>query len=761
MKKILFDGKFVVLLYLNIKTKGMMKKSILAVLTLLPLLPIVAQTGKDSTVYKTQRIKDVVVIGNSPQTDNLRLPQMGMATMKAEAINKVPVLLGEPDVLKAIQTQAGVSNGIEGFAGLYVRGGENDENLYLFNGLPLYNVNHLGGLFSSFNVATVDRLKFFKAGFPAQYGGRVSSVTDIKMLESDFEKYHGRVSVGLLSGNVFLTGPIVKDAIAFSVGVRRSWLDLITVPALAIINSKHKDEGEEKMGRYAFTDVNLKLDYNMAEYGNGYVHFYYGNDYLKAGEKNFGTGMSTDYEEENVVRMNWGNIGAATGVTYRPCTLLTIYADAYYSHYSAWFKQNRDDRSGSGDVGSVVYSHKTNKNGTDDIGAAVRAELTPANSLTLRLGAEYTHHRYRPEDIVIESSRQDMPQLQAGGSPSIDANEVAVWEDNMFAPADWLQANVGARLVSYASEGRSHVKIEPRVNVRVSPLRKVSFKAGYSRVNQFVQQICNSYISLPTDSWQPIGGRWEPLESDQVSAGIFGDLPADGMYFSVEGYYKWMRNLLEYREDVNAFTVGTEWSDKLTAGTGTAYGVDISVHKDKGRLTGHVSYGLLWNTRRFDELNGGREFPAKYDNRHKINIGCQYKLKDNVELTAAWTYMTGNRITLALSNYKGMEGSGFTPDIAPTGSLEYKWGLDNYTERNNVRLPAYHRLDVGVSFHYGYRKGREGILDIGLYNAYSRNNPITITKDGKENLDGSGWTTKFRKLGILPVIPSISYTLKF
>lgn len=743
----------------------MVKRTVMTVLTLLPLLPLAAQSDKDTTVYKTQRIKDVVVTGNSPQADNLRLAQMGMTTIKGEAISKTPVLLGEPDVLKAIQTQAGVSNGIEGFAGLYVRGGENDENLYLLNGLPLYSVNHLGGLFSAFNVATVDRLKFFKAGFPAQYGGRVSSVTDIKMLDSDFEEYHGRVSVGLLSGNVFLTGPIVKNAIAFSVGLRRSWLDLITVPALAIINSKHKDEGEKKMGRYAFTDLNLKLDYNMAEYGNGYVHFYYGNDYLKAGEKNFGTGTGDNYEEENVVRMNWGNIGAATGLTYRPCATLAISANAYYTHYSAWFKQNRDDSTWDDDGRqTTVYNHKTNKNGTDDIGAAVQAELTPTGAMTFRLGAEYTHHRYRPEDIVIESSRQDMAQLKAGGGPEVRANEVAVWEDNTLTPADWMQASVGARLVSYASEGRNHLKIEPRVGVRVSPLRKISLKASYSRVHQFVQQICNSYISLPTDSWQPIGGRWEPLESDQVSAGISGDLPGEGMYFSVEGYYKWMRNLLEYREDVNTFTVGADWSDKLTAGRGTAYGVDISVNRDIGRLTGRVSYGLLWNTRRFDELNGGREFPAKYDNRHKINISCQYKLKDNVELTAAWTYMTGNRITLALNNYKGTEGSGLTPDIAPTGTWEDRWGLDCYTERNNVRLPAYHRLDVGVSFHYDHGKGRGGILDIGLYNAYSRNNPITITKEGREKWetgDGKGWTAKFRKLGIMPIIPSISYTLKF
>lgn len=248
-----------------------------------------------------------------------------------------------------------------------------------------------------------------------------------------------------------------------------------------------------------------------------------------------------------------------------------------------------------------------------------------------------------------------------------------------------------------------------------------------------------------------------------MSAGIYGDI-TDEVFFAVEGYYKWMDNLLEYREDNIMFTALTNWNDKLASGRGEAYGIDLSVNKTKGRLTGTVGYGLMWNNRQFDELNRGEWFPAKYDNRHKINVNCQYEVKENVMLNVAWTYMSGNRMTLSLNNYKGLGGAGFDSDMAPIGIFDTAWGLNEYGKRNNVRLPAYHRLDLGVSFIHKISASRESILNIGLYNAYSRMNPIVIKKDGLirpyiEN--GPKWRTKFRTLGLLPVIPSISYTYKF
>lgn len=707
----------------------------------------------------SRQLKEVVVLGNDPRSDNLRLPQMGAVALKGADITRMPVLLGEPDVLKALQTQAGVSSGIEGFSGIYVRGGENDENLYLLNGLPLYNVNHLGGLFSSFNVAVVDNVKFYKSGFPVEYGGMVASVSDIQMRRSDFGEYHGHVSVGLLSGNAFITGPIVTDRLAFSASVRRSWFELASVPVLAIMNKSKKRQGEKIIGQYAFTDINLKLDYVLSDQLNGYTHFYAGRDRMKAGSENFSTNGDF-YEESNTIYMKWGNWGAASCLNYSPTASLLLSANVYYSHYSSTYQQDADELFGNGTDAKHNYSNKTSKNGIADIGASLRATLSMSPGAVFDAGAAYISHKYMPEELTIDGGNGF--GMQSTGRRETTADEFAVWENNTVTPVWWLHINAGARMVSYRSEGKSHLCIEPRANMRVSLTETFSLKASYARANQFVQQMCNSYVSLPTEPWLPVGNTWKPLRSDIASAGIYGDI-SDELYFSAEGYYKWFDNILEYREDNVMFTAFTDWSDKLTTGSGKAYGMDLTLHKDKGRLTGSLSYGLMWNRRKFAEFENGQWFPAKYDNRHKININFQYRLKKNVELNMAWTYMTGNRMTLALSNQNSVGSSGFPSEMAPTGSYNEVWGVDRYTSRNNVRLPAYHRLDLGINFRHPLSGGRESVLAVGLYNAYSRMNPIVISKKGVLGVNGENikWNTRFRTLGLLPVIPSISYTYKF
>lgn len=722
-----------------------------------------AQEVTDSISRKVHKLGEVVVVANRDRQKNLLSPRVGNISMNSRLIKSVPALLGEADVLKALQIQPGVSAGVEGFSGLYVRGGESDGNLFVLHHLPLYHVSHIGGLFSSFNVAAIDGVDFYKSGFPASFGGRVSSITNISLKESDYEKFGGEATIGLLSGNVFVTGPIKKDKIAFSAGVRRSWLDAITVPTLAIMNKKDEKDGKKTIGRYAFSDVNLKLDYK----GNddklkGYTQFYWGSDYLKLGDGYFSDDAESAYDEENVTRLKWGNWGAATGVDWRAGQSLSFSANAYYTHYSSYFKQGQEETTTDNGISGMEYTRKKNSNGISDVGINLGLESLLGDNFRLKAGAEYVYHHYLPERLTIDSNKDNYTADTLIPGEEVDAHEGAA-----YAEADWSissrwQVNAGVRGVAYASSGKTHTVLEPRVNLRYSLSDDFSLKGGYSRMTQFVQQICNSYISLPTDSWQPISDEWEPLTSDQLSVGLYGNLP-HGFYFSVEGYYKWMNNLLEYKEGVNAFSSGTSWSDKLTSGKGHAYGVDISLQRNVGRWTGSLGYGLLWNRRQFSGLNGGRSFPSKYDNRHKLNLNACYRLNDKVELNAGWTYTTGNRVTLALYNYNGMEGSGFPDDMAPTGVIPDKWGLDYYSTRNNVRLPAYHRLDVGVTLYRPLRKGRQGIWNIGLYNAYSRMNPIAINKKGLENIHGESgeWNTRFQTLGIFPIIPSVSYTYKF
>lgn len=282
-------------------------------------------------------------------------------------------------------------------------------------------------------------------------------------------------------------------------------------------------------------------------------------------------------------------------------------------------------------------------------------------------------------------------------------------------------------------------------------------------MSQFVQQISSNYINLPTDLWQPITANSKPLQSDQYSLGIYGNLPY-AMYFSLEGWYKDMQHLLEYREGISSLNPNLSWEEKLTSGKGWSYGTDVSITKTAGAFTGSVGYGLMWNWRKFDELNQGKKFPSKFDNRHKININTNYDLNDKIEFNAGWTFMTGNRLTLSLYNYD-IPGNQF-PDAPSVGSSSHDeiTGIGYYSERNNIRMPAYHRFDLGMNIHKVLKNGRKGIWNFSLYNMYCRMNPITIKKDDINKIWDAmenQWSRGFKTLSFIPVIPSVSYTYIF
>lgn len=730
-----------------------LNRTILLLCTILKSIMVPAQSEEDSL----RHIQEIVVVGNNRQNNNLLMPQTGTLLITSKDIQRKPSLFGEPDILRKIQSQADVSGGIEGFSGLLVRGGENDENLFLLDHLPLYNVSHLGGLFSTFNVATVDRLTFYKSGFPAQFGGRISSIADIRLRESDFKRVHGEATLGILSGNISITAPIIKDCLAFSAAIRRSWTELITIPAFAIINQSLKRENKKKDGKYTLIDANLKLDYKLNKYINGFTHFYSGTDFLKMREETFSIKEETSFSNKDELILNWGSYGIASSLNYIINSSSHFALKGFYSHYSSSFIQNNDEKNAK----NISYTHKTNKNGINDIGVILDSNFSPNTWLWLKAGAQYIHHCYYPEELSIKSNKDNQSFTLNEGENSISANEFAVWINSNLKLTSYLQSSIGLRWVTYSSRNVTHIMTEPRANIRLSLNKDMSIKLSYMKAHQFAQQISNCYISLPTEAWQPISTKWQPLKCNQISVGLYGNLPF-GFYYSLEGYYKWMYHLLEYKDGVSSFTENMEWEDKLTEGKGWAYGSEFSLHKDNGRLTGNISYALLWNMRQFELLNEGKPFHAKYDNRHKINLDAHYKLSKNLELNASWTYATGNRVTLALQNYKTTENSGFDGKISPIGMTSDKWGIGYYSSRNNFVLPAYHRLDIGISLYKKHSNERQSIWNFGLYNAYSRMNTIAITKNGLEKISKANqWTTKFKTLGLLPVIPSISYTFKF
>lgn len=700
------------------------------------------------------------VVKTAPRIDKPRNPQMGMTVMDDNAIRNVPTLLGEPDVIKALQLQPGVSAGTEGFAGMFVRGGENDENLFLIDGCSIYHTNHLGGLFSPFNANAVSHLTFYKSAFPARYGGRLSSVTDLSMKSGDYESWHGNFTMGLTSANVSFSGPLVKDQTSLFVALRRSWLELVSVPALAIINASKKKSGEKVIAGYNFTDFNLKLSHRLRRFGTLSLLGYYGHDRLKMGEHRFSNdGEDTDpYFHKNENRLGWGNMLTSLRWHLPINTLFAYNMKASYTRYQSDFRKTvetvsgREGKNGYENNGSRTES----RNAIHDLSVDASLAFIPSDRTIIRLGTQYTHHRYTPEEEIQEST--SLPSGNGNNESRVIANEWNAYLEGDLEVFHWLRFNAGMHGSFFRVEGKQYQVFEPRVSAdfRLSPV--VSLKAGYARMSQFVQQVSDNYISLPTDYWLPITRNFSPLTSDQFSAGIY--VSPDKKYtFSVEGYYKKMGHLLEYRDDYKDLQV-TSWEDRLTSGSGRAYGADFQAEADFGKLHGFIGYGLMWSDRLFADQNGGKRFPSKYDNRHKVTLSATWKCSERVELNAGWVFMTGNRVTLSLENYSYPDG--YPTNIVPSYPHKDEEMLDYYAGKNNVRLPAYHRLDVSINIYRSLRRGRTGIWNVSLYNAYSRMNPIMIEKNNqKQSMDGTPLAPRFRQFALFPIIPSVSYTYKF
>jgi hypothetical protein len=595
------------------------------------------------------------------------------------------------------------------------------------------------------------------------------------MKQPNYERFTGRLSLGLLSANAYVSGPIVKGKTAFSVGLRRSWIDAFSTPTLAIINKIKKNSGEKIIGTYNFMDFNARIDHRFNSSTSVYVMGYYGHDYLKLGKREFESSnknfivsgndmIAVDpdpFFDESINRLSWGNWGVLAAFD-KVLNKGRIDVTAYYSNYHSSYEQSREYQSDMQDKSTYGYLRNRTENGIYDIGANAKYSVDFGEFYRLNVGIGQVHHNYQPEWLTNESTQKEEYNLDDTGDLRISGNEAFAYIDNTLNAGKWVSVNFGVRGVMYHINHTDHNSLEPRASVRVKLTDNYSIKGSYSRMYQYVQQISSNYINLPTDLWQPTGAYFKPLRSDQYSVGFYGNLPMS-MYFSAEGWYKDMKNLLEYHDGISVINSNVAWQDKLTLGKGWSYGIDLNITKEAGGFTGSIGYGLMWNWRKFAELNQGAKYPAKFDNRHKININANYRFNAKVELNVGWTYMTGNRLTLALYNYD--EPGEMFPDAPTTGigtsglTWEQYSGLDYYSTRNNVRMPAFHRLDVSVSLHKKLKKGREGVWNFGLYNTYCRMNSMTIKKD--DYIDSSTPSRTFKTLSIIPIIPSASYTYVF
>lgn len=715
-------------------------------------------------------LQEVVITGQSNDKQSVLSTQMGALEINQQTIRSTPVMFGEADIIKTLQLTPGVSAGTEGTAGMYVRGGNVDENLFLIDGNPVYQINHIGGIFSAFNPEAISGMDFFKSGFPSRYGGRLSSVVDVHTKEGNMKEYHGSASIGLISGNLNFEGPIIKDRTSFNIGLRRTWLDVLSAPAVAIANKITKKDGTRLRARYAFHDLNLKVNHIFNDRSRMYLSLYNGNDVLKGGSTDFPDQDSDNsYNYDSDVSLRWGNIMATAGWTYVFNNRLFGKVSGVFTRYHSRLRNTEHDvvgNEGDEDYSDSFRENETNT-GITDFGLRTSFDYLPASAHHIRFGGDYLVHRFHPEynrSVAYEKNEETSVEIgQEFANDLLWGHEAGVYAEDDWTLSSAVRLNAGLRFSLFNVQGKTYTGLEPRVSLRWLLDDNLSFKASYSRMNQYVHLISNSFISLPTDAWMPVTRKLKPLISDQVSAGFYYNLNKE-YNFSVEGYYKTLDNLLEYR-DGHTFTPSfVNWEDKLTAGEGRSYGAEFMVRKETGRTTGWVGYGLSWSDRQFDELNQGARYPARFDNRHKLNIVVMHKISPKVELSAAWSYASGNHVTLSLENYYE-NGTGSPTNNDNHYVVNSGESIDYYEGRNNYQLPAYHRLDLGIKIYRPKKKGRMGIWTVSIYNVYSRMNPFMIYKSDKTIPDpGSPYGKNvpvFKTIGIMPIIPSISYTYKF
>jgi len=726
--------------------------------------------GKDTTLHirlqPATELGTVTVYGGSSRKEfGVLGAQMGAIEVPISQIKSIPALFGETDVLKALQLLPGVQGGTEGSAGLYVRGGGPDENLLLLDGVPVYNVNHMGGFFSVFNADALKSVTLYKGNFPARFSSRLSSVVDIRMNDGNAKEVHGNYSVGVITSKFNLEGPLIKDKTTFNISYRRTYGDLIIAPVLWYAAKKDANVGNYSAG-YFFYDLNAKISHKISDTDKLYLSLYAGDDaiYMNLRDNYFNGGQSG----YNVMSMDWkwGNLISAFRWNHIINSKLFMNTTASFTRYRFNMKigdENKYIPAGEnkyvGTEMSIGYL-----SGISDYSLRTDFDYTPLPGHDVKFGVNYMNHTFRPGVSTAKFS------ITQGGTAAIDTtigdknvfgHEVNMYVEDNLSVGSFLKANVGLNYSMFQVQGQFYHSVEPRLSMRLLISDKMSFKAGFASMSQYIHLLSNSNLSLPTDLWVPVTKRIQPMDSKQYSAGLFYNLN-DLVDLSVESYFKSMNNLIEYKDGAGFLGSSTGWEDKVSMGRGWAYGVEFLAQKTMGKTTGWLAYTWSKTERKFDKpgqvINYGRVFPAKYDRRHNISFTMNHKFSERFDLSGTWVYYTGNSGTLAIKQYKGLD----VPDL----SWQDYYTIEHVSERNNYRLPAYHRMDIGFNWH---KKKKHGVRtwNFSLYNAYNQKNPFIVrqsySNDYVYNPVTQTWDSKkiFVKTSIFPIIPSLSYSYKF
>ncbi len=675
-------------------------------------------------VLSSQIIDEVTL---ESKVSNVKSTQTSVISVPVKQIKSIPMLLGEVDILKSIQLLPGVQSGNEGTSGFYVRGGGPDQNLILLDGVPVYNSSHLFGFFSVFNADAIKNVKLTKGGFPARFGGRLSSVLEIDMKEGNMKQIKGEGSLGLISSKLALEGPIIKDKVSFIVSGRRTYADLL-------LNSLNpSDSGVD--GGYYFYDLNAKLNYKISDRDRLYLSGYFGDDI-------FGLNFM-DNSDEFDFGLGWGNKTATFRWNHLFSDKLFSNTTFTYSRYAFDIDQGFN----SGDY-NLSFGYIS---GLKDFGSRVDFEFTPNPKHSIKFGSSYTYHDFFPGQLALDFEYPN-------GVTDVDIDTVFYFSEDLVAHdaflyvedeirfSERLKVNFGIHAGLFSIRSNNYFKLQPRFSGRYMLDEKWSIKCSYAEMQQNLHLLTNSSVGLPTDIWVPSTDSVPPQYSRQIAMSINTNLFDGKLEASLEGYYKTMNDLISYKEG-SSFFDATGWESSIeTGGEGRSYGLELFLQKNNGKTTGWIGYTLSWSDRRFDNINFGNWYSYKYDRRHDISLVLSHAFSNKLDIGATWVYGTGNAITFPQANYWSFEGG-------PGG--DYIQTVDYYGNRNSSRMNPYHRFDLGVNFHK-QKKRYQRTWNLSVYNLYNRQNPFFVylaQNDNNENVA--------RQISLFPIIPTITYSIKF